>query len=76
MAATICDERKQLGLRFAHPLKLTALLYLKDALLRERYEDCGDMIDIAREFGADKVDIGRTLSDATFLLKKAALFSS
>ena len=29
-----------------HPVKLTALLYLKDALRQERYESCADIIAV------------------------------
>ena len=31
-----------------HPVRLTALLALREALLRERYEDCREMIAIAK----------------------------
>jgi len=76
MAAIICNEKKQLSASLAHPLKLTALLYLKDALLHERYEDCGEMIAIAKEFGADHVDVGRILSDGARLLRRTALLDA
>ncbi len=46
-----------------HPVKLTAILYLKQALLEERYEDCPDIIMIAREFGADPYEIRNILED-------------
>ncbi len=39
------------------PIKLTALLYLREALLSEKYEDCSDFITIAREFGAKDFEI-------------------
>ncbi len=35
-----------------HPVKLTALLYLKEALLKQQYELCPDIITVAKEFGA------------------------
>ena len=38
--------------RVRDPVKLTALLYLREALLGEKYEDCPEFIAIAREFGA------------------------
>lgn len=38
--------------RSRDPVKLTALLYLREALLEERYEECGEFVAIAREFGA------------------------
>ena len=46
------------------PVRLTALLYLKEALLEERYEDCRDIISIAYEFGASENDIQLLLEDA------------
>jgi hypothetical protein len=45
------------------PVKLTALLYLKDALLQERYEDCREIIEIALEFGARPSEIHLLLED-------------
>ncbi len=39
------------------PVKLTALIYLREALLKERYEDCADIISVAREFGASADEI-------------------
>ncbi len=33
-------------------MKLTALLYLREALLSENYEECSECIAIAKEFGA------------------------
>ena len=45
------------------PVKLTALLYLKEALLEERYEECAEMIAIAKEFGAQPFEIGYLLED-------------
>ena len=46
-----------------HPVKLTALLYLKDALLEEYYEECPFLIEIAKEFGAEDFEIGDLLED-------------
>lgn len=45
------------------PLRLTALVYLKEALLKERYEDCADIIAQAREFGATSSEINGLLED-------------
>jgi len=47
----------------SHPVKLTALLYLKQALLKERYEMCRELISIAKEFGAKESEIERLLED-------------
>ena len=38
--------------RTRDPVKLTALIYLREALIAERYENCADFIAIAKEFGA------------------------
>lgn len=38
-------------------LKATALIYLRDALLGERYEDCPELIRAAKGFGADSMEI-------------------
>ena len=46
-----------------HPVKLTALLYLRAALAEEKYEECADMINVAREFGATAVEIQYLLED-------------
>ena len=46
-----------------HPLKLTALLYLKEALLAEKYEDCGEIVATALEFGAERLEIQYLLED-------------
>ncbi len=46
-----------------HPVKLTALLYLQDALREERYEECAEFIAVAREFGAEAYEIQQLLED-------------
>ena len=45
------------------PLALTALVYLKEALLEERYEECAAIIRIALEFGAGEARVGYLLED-------------
>lgn len=45
------------------PVKLTALLYLREALLEERYEECAEFIAIAVEFGAKPFEIKNVLED-------------
>ena len=47
-----------------NPVKLTALLYLKEALLKEQYEECPGIVGIAREFGAAEFEIRDLLEDA------------
>lgn len=46
-----------------HPIKLTALLYLKEALLKQQYELCPELISVAREFGAATYEIQDLLED-------------
>ncbi len=47
-----------------HPVKVTALLYLKEALVNEVYEDCPLAIEIAKEFGAEEFEIQNLLEDS------------
>ena len=44
-------------------VKLTALLYLREALLEERYEECAEFIAIAYQFGAQAFEIQNILED-------------
>lgn len=46
------------------PVKLTALLYLREALRRERYEQAAEFIAVAKEFGAKEREIEELLEDA------------
>jgi hypothetical protein len=46
-----------------HPVLLTALMYLRDALKQERYEDCDDFIAIAKDYGVHYWDLHRILTD-------------
>ena len=45
------------------PVKLTALLYLREALRKERYEDCPQFVRVAKEFGAQEREIVELLED-------------
>ena len=47
-----------------HPVKQTALLYLKEALLKEQYEGCAEIIAAAKEFGASANEIRYLLEDS------------
>ena len=49
--------------RTRDPVKLTALIYLREALIAERYEDCAEFIAIAEEFGALDGEIRILLED-------------
>lgn len=48
---------------YLNPVALTALLYLKEALVEERYEDCRAIIRVALEFGAGEARVGYLLED-------------
>ena len=45
------------------PVRLTALLYLKEVLLKERYEECREIIAVAYEFGATENEVQALLED-------------
>lgn len=49
--------------RAKHPIVLTALLYLREALIREEYEKCRELIAVAEEFGAQEKEISYLLED-------------
>lgn len=46
-----------------HPVRITALLYLKEALIREQYEKCAELIAAAKEFGATPREVQYLLED-------------
>ena len=46
-----------------HPLKTTALWYLKEVLVGEQYEECADIVATAKEFGATDLEIRFLLED-------------
>ena len=54
------EQRKPL---VKHPVKLTALLYLKEAIKREQYELCEELIAVAKEFGAASYEVQDLLED-------------
>ena len=60
------QRKKIIGriVRKGHPVRLTSLLFLKEALLEENYEMCADLIAIAKEFGAKDFEIQNLLEDA------------
>ena len=53
-----------------HPVKFTALLYLREALLEERYEECAQIIGIAIEFGAQPLEIQQLLENPKRLIQR------
>jgi 4-aminobutyrate aminotransferase-like enzyme len=45
-------------------LKATSLLYLREALLKQKYEDCTELIQTAKEFGAQQNEISGIIAEA------------
>ncbi len=43
------------------PLKVTALTYLREALVKEDYENMDELVRYARVFGADEQEVAQTL---------------
>jgi len=44
-------------------LKLTALVYLKEALVAQKYETCQELVDTAKNLGIDPGDISAVIAD-------------
>ena len=44
-------------------LKLTALLYLKEALIAQAFETCQELIDTAKNIGVSSGDISAVIAD-------------
>jgi len=44
-------------------LKVTALLYLKEALTAQKYESCKELIDTAKSPGVEQGDISAVITD-------------
>ena len=44
-------------------LKMTALLYLKEALIVQEYESCQELIDTAKDLGVNPGDISAVIAD-------------
>lgn len=45
------------------PIKLTALLYFRESLIKERYEESAELAQLARELGAQELEIRELLED-------------
>ena len=44
-------------------LKVTALLYFKEALVAQKYESCRELIDTAKNIGVAQSDISAVIAD-------------
>ena len=54
---TFNNINNRIARHFEHPVKVTALEYLKEALQKERYEDCWGIVEVAKDFGAENAEI-------------------
>ena len=63
-ANEIDNVRKREDRKGVHPVKVTALAYLREALAEERYEEMKEFVEIAREFGADSHEVALALAAA------------
>lgn len=50
-------------------LKATALVYLKEALFRQKYEQCAELIRSAKEFGAGEEEVRGVIEEYVRELK-------
>ena len=55
---------------FSHPAKVTSLIYLKEALAQEAYEECDELIAAALQFGATPEEITETVEEHVTSLQK------
>lgn len=46
-----------------HLLKTTALIYLKEALVHQRYEDCPALIRSAKGYGARQSEVRKVIAE-------------
>ena len=70
MATSTNSKRPEALLRpIRDPVKLTALLYLQEALLAERYEECAEFIAVANEFGANAREVLNVLENPRRLIR-------
>ena len=46
--------------------KVTALLYLKEALLAQEYESCKELVEIAKKFGVQQGEIDEAIWTVLF----------
>ena len=61
MKNTLLNNEQALGAE--QILKVTALLYLKEALLAQEYESCPELIDTAKNLGVSQGDISAVIAE-------------
>lgn len=57
-------------------LKVTALLYLKEALYKEKYEECPELIAVAKRYGVEQTEIQKVISRHVLRLKKGLVYEA
>ncbi|MGE0268685.1 MAG: hypothetical protein AB7S78_09570 [Candidatus Omnitrophota bacterium] len=57
-------------------LKVTALLYLKEALYKEKYEECPELIEVAKRYGVEQDEIQKIISRHVLRLKKGLVYEA
>lgn len=57
-------------------LKVTALLYLKEALYKEKYEECPELIEVAKRYGVEQEEIQKVISRHVLRLKKGLVYEA
>jgi hypothetical protein len=67
----VFNNGKTITVTFNDMLRVTALLYLKDALIKEEYEGCAELIKAAKSFGARQSEVSKVLTEYKFKLKAA-----
>lgn len=60
---TVANNQRSDAVAYDRVLKVTSLLYFKDALLNQRYEDCAELIRAAKSFGAQPGEISRVIAE-------------
>ncbi|MBP9854566.1 MAG: hypothetical protein KBD53_06845 [Candidatus Omnitrophica bacterium] len=69
------QENKQTNSQ-EHLLKVTALLYLKEALYKEKYEECLELITVAKRYGVEQEEIQKIISRHVLRLKKGLVYEA
>ena len=63
MNKDILSQNRNQSVDSSGVLRETALEYLREALIREEYEDCPELIGSAREYGAGSEEIREVLKE-------------
>lgn len=59
---TVADNRQDGLVVFDRVLKATSLLYFREALRAQQYEDCAELVRTAQSFGAQPKEIIRVIA--------------